>query len=239
MALSKSCNTFYKTILADVVTQLSAHFRFDYEEAMDLFKLKKEKVYSFPSHNMNNYFTRTNFTNQILPIFATKLQHTIAFFKSEEGDLSSKTISEIASQWLEVAFKNGIEAECPKKDSEPDCKIFNKETQKMDPWELKCTSGENWRGGEYSKRPGYYVLMAYNITGENEIECFAGRLYLVESDWNKSKKNKEGKKNYYATTFGKKDLMAKIEAGEAEILFGSIERYRNNKCIRMTKQKIS
>ena len=191
------------------------------------------------SNTMNKYFTNAAFISKVLPIFTSKLQRTIAFFKSEEGDIGSKQMSEIASQWLEVAFKNGIGAECPKKDSEPDCKMFNKETQKMDPWELKCTSGENWRGGEYSKRPGYYVLMAYNITGGNEIECFAARLYLKESDWTKSKKNKEGKKNYYGTTFGKKDLMAKIEAGEARILFGSIERYRNNKCIRMTKQKIS
>jgi hypothetical protein len=182
---------------------------------------------------MNHYFTKEVFMGKILPIFATKLQRTIAFFNSEELEICNKQISEIASQVLEVSFKRGIGAECPKKDSEPDCKILNEETKKMDAWELKCTSGENWRGGEYSKRPGYYVLMAYNIAEGTNIECFASRLYLEESDWKKS-----GSKNYYATTFGKKELMTCMDEGKVEILHGEIE--RKGRCqIKMVKKKIS
>ena len=182
-------------------------------------------------NKMNIYFTRTTFATRVLPIFATKLQRTIAFFTQEGLDICNKQISEIASQVLEVAFKDGIGAECPKKDSEPDCKILNPETGQMTAWELKCTSGEGWRGGEYSKRPGYYVLMAYNITVEKAIECFAARLHLEENDWKKSRSN-----TYYATSFGKKQLMNCIDQGKVEILHGSIE--RKGRQIKMTKEKI-
>jgi len=43
MILSKAVNTLYKTILVNVVSQLSTRFGFDYAEAMDLLKLKKKK----------------------------------------------------------------------------------------------------------------------------------------------------------------------------------------------------
>ena len=178
---------------------------------------KYYETYNKPTE-MDNYFTKDYFNNIIVPLFKTRIMQIIDLRKSG-WDISSKMISELASQALELAFKDSkLIVETPKLDKDPDMLLgYDKK-----PWEIKCTSTDGWRGGEYSKRPGYYILLTYNIIGDN-INIFAARLSMTEEDWITSKPKDESKEQkYYATTFGKKELLKYINENKAEILCGDI-----------------
>jgi len=152
---------------------------------------------------MNHYFTKDHFSNHTIKYFVKNLKKYLILFNNDELDISNKMKSEFASQIAEKSIKETIPGTiCPKLDKEPDCKIPHKITNNLTPWEIKCTTGDNWRGGEYSKRPGYYLLISWKQTEQN-IAIFAARLHMTEDDWDKSKPKKNGDKNYYATTFPK------------------------------------
>ena len=123
----------------------------------------------------------------------TKLLNTYADFGLRK---SAKQISEDISGLLETAIERNIEgAFAPKKDSEPDI-WYNSEAV-----EIKTSAGTTWRGGEYSKRPGYYIFVTYILDENNVPSFYIAGIPLKETDWKISRSKK-----YYATTYGKKEL---------------------------------
>jgi hypothetical protein len=109
---------------------------------------------------------------------------------------SPKQISEDVSGLLETAIERNIEgAIAPKKDSEPDIWLNGKAV------EIKTSAGTQWRGGTFSKRPGYYIFVTYTLDEYNVPSFYIAGIDLKEEDWKSSTSD-----NYYATTYGKKEL---------------------------------
>tara|TARA_B100001996_G_C18632671_1_gene582408 strand:+ start:294 stop:800 length:507 start_codon:yes stop_codon:yes gene_type:complete len=107
-----------------------------------------------------------------------------------------KNISEDISGLLETAIERNVEgAIAPKVDSEPDIRYNGK------PVEIKTSAGTNWRGGTFSKRPGYYIFVTYTLDENNVPSFYIAGIDLVEEDWKSSTSE-----NYYATSYGKKEL---------------------------------
>ena len=107
-----------------------------------------------------------------------------------------KNISEDISGLLETAIERNVEgAIAPKVDSEPDIRYYGV------PVEIKTSAGTNWRGGTFSKRPGYYIFVTYTLDENNVPSFYIAGIDLVEEDWKSSTSE-----NYYATSYGKKEL---------------------------------
>ena len=107
-----------------------------------------------------------------------------------------KNISEDISGLLETAIERNNEgAIAPKVDSEPDIRYNGKAV------EIKTSAGTNWRGGTFSKRPGYYIFVTYELDENNNPSFYIAGIDLKEEDWKVS-----SSKNYYATSYGKKEL---------------------------------
>jgi len=81
------------------------------------------------------------------------------------------------------------------------------------PYEIK-TIAENrvWRGGDFSKRPGDYLLISYRIGQDKRLGWFVLQTKLEESEWISS-----GSGNYYATSV---DLDYILNRGDYRILWG-------------------
>ena len=109
---------------------------------------------------------------------------------------SPKNISEDISGLLETAIERNIEgAVAPKVDHEPDIR-YNGEAV-----EIKTSAGTSWRGGTFSKRPGYYIFVTYTLDEDNVPSFYIAGIPLEEKYWKNSTSE-----NYYATTYGKKEL---------------------------------
>ena len=107
-----------------------------------------------------------------------------------------KNISEDISGLLETAIERNVEgAIAPKVDSEPDIRYNGTAV------EIKTSAGTNWRGGTFSKRPGYYIFVTYELDENNNPSFYIAGIDLKEEDWRVS-----SSKNYYATSYGKKEL---------------------------------
>jgi len=103
----------------------------------------------------------------------------------------SEDIAGLFETIMESEYRN---IRAPKKDSEPDLYFGDI------PIEIKVTSTETWRGGGYSKRSGYFLLLNWSIEN-NQPKFFIAGINMKENDWS------TGKDNYYATTFSKRDLI--------------------------------
>jgi hypothetical protein len=109
---------------------------------------------------------------------------------------SPKNISEDISGLLETAIERNIEGAIASKiDSEPDIR-YNGEAV-----EIKTSAGTTWRGGTFSKRPGYYIFVTYTLDENNVPSFYIAGINLKEEDWKSSTSD-----SYYATTYGKKEL---------------------------------
>jgi len=138
---------------------------------------------------------------------------------------SAKQKSEDISGLLETAIEDLIEgAVAPKVDSEPDIRL------KGAPVELKTSAGDCWRGGTFSKRGGHFVFINWETDDKNNPSFFIAGIDLVEEDWKMSTSD-----NYYATTFGKKELLENID--RVTFYTGSLESYKRGKqtCIKLHK----
>jgi len=168
----------------------------------------------------------TNFSEVLLKTEKDFLD-CINFYNSKGLRKSNKQLSEDLSGLLETNIENTIEgAVAPKVDSEPDIRYNGV------PVEIKCTSGEQWRGGAYSKRDGYYLMVTWNvIEGAVKLLCYG--LNLTKKDWQGGLTG-----NYYGTTFGKKQLMEKVEQNLVDEYRGRMEKYsRGGKnCIKVIKE---
>lgn len=129
--------------------------------------------------------------------------------------LSTKLKSELISNIIETSFSTIVpHTYDPKKDSEPD--LYIHET----PLEIKTSkTTHTWRGGEYSKRNGNFLLIGWGEI-DNHIKWFVLFTNLNENHWNSSKS-----KNYYATTIKLSDV---LKLQDTEILYGKTIKKRIN-----------
>ena len=94
--------------------------------------------------------------------------------------VSAKQMSELVSALLENAIADNIDgAIAPKVDSEPDI-LYNRNSV-----EIKTSTGETWRGGTFSKRPGYYVYVKWELNHNGSPRFYIAGVQLQESDWKK------------------------------------------------------
>jgi len=170
-----------------------------------------------------------NFENfdAVLDVVKTRFADLKSAYDKHRIVKTKKQLSEDVSALFETAMEDVYtNVVAPKKDSEPD--IY------MDgiPVEIKTTKGEDWTGGEYSKRPSQYLLVAWEDVGQ-DTRFFVANLYLKEEDWKSSKSDK-----YYGTNFSKKDIISRIEnQKDVDILSGEIYSYNRGKqkCIKVIK----
>jgi hypothetical protein len=131
--------------------------------------------------------------------------------------MSAKLRSEIISALLENNMERYIpHARAGTSDREADVYIQNV------PLEIKTAfNARDWRGGEYSKRRGDFLLISWTVTTTNELAWFAVHTLLTEQDWKSS-----GSQNYYATTV---TLDAVLQNGQSTVLIGDIRQARKLK----------
>ena len=126
--------------------------------------------------------------------------------------LRTKLYSELISNILEESFRTVVPGcRVGIGDGEADIYIVGQ------PVEIK-TSAKNrvWRGGDFSKRPGRYLLVGYEITEQKTLRWFLLDTVLQEWEWVSS-----GSGNYYATSV---DLDYILNRGDFEILWGDIRK---------------
>lgn len=83
------------------------------------------------------------------------------------------------------------------------------------PLELKTThDSREWRGGDYSKRMGDFMLISWKDDGD-KLALFAVHTKLEKEDWKSSKSER-----YYATSINIDDLLQK----DIEVLVGGIKK---------------
>jgi len=140
---------------------------------------------------------------------------------------TTKQKSEDISGLLENAMEDLIEgAVAPKIDSEPDIRLNG------EPVEIKTSGNWNagtWQSGGFSKRDGHFIFVLWELDENNKPSFFVAGKNLLESDWVPSKS-----KNYYGTSYGKKNLYEKKD----DVIFyhGYLEQYgKMKKCIRIHK----
>ena len=126
-------------------------------------------------------------------------------------DIENKLISELISKITEkVAAKyfaklyNSDKVRCAKNDNEPDI-IFDKDSIEIKVAKTTDNNVVNWRGGEYSKREGTFILIAWNFCNpeKNRFKIAVYKVNLTKQDWIVSKV-----KNYYATIYNMNLLVA-------------------------------
>ena len=169
-----------------------------------------------------------NHWSEIHSYIVDKAESYLTTFENDGLNISAKMQSEFISQICESAFeivlKNAqVDVLSPKKDNEPDCYVLGEAV------ELKTTKGETWRGGEFSKRPGLYILLSWSKNRDNKISLFAAMQKMEESDWisSMSKAVKNGKKaTYYGTSYSKANL---VNQNKYTVLSGDISVKTMNK----------
>jgi len=133
------------------------------------------------------------------------------FHRELLDELGAKSQSESISKILEMSFKSIVpDARTGRGDHEAD--VYINEI----PLELKTTKkSRSWRGGEYSKRSGDFLLISWDMDANGNIMWFAIHAVLEKSDWISS-----GSKNYYATTISLDEVIAK----GGKVLYGDVRK---------------
>lgn len=114
--------------------------------------------------------------------------------------MSVKLQSEIMSALIQEQFEQQVPAaQVGAGDHEADVYIAGA------PLELKTSYGSReWRGGEYSKRSGDFLLISWKLSDTNIPTWCALHATLNETDWKSSVS-----KNYYATTISLDEVLRK------------------------------
>ena len=162
-------------------------------------------------------------TKEVVEKLSSDIKELFDFYDKKGLRKSDKQKSEDISGLLETVMADLVEgAVAPKVDSEPDIRLNG------NPIEIKTSSGETWRGGAYSKRGGHFIFVTWELDENNVPALFLAGIDLVESDWKMSKS-----KNYYATTYGKKELYTNKD--RVTFYHGSLEGYARGKqtCIKV------
>ena len=138
----------------------------------------------------------TIITNEVLDKLRSDTKRLFDIYDEFGLSKTPKQKSEDISALLENAIEEYIDgAVAPKVDSEPDIYYYGK------PVEIKTSAGTSWRGGTFSKRPGYYVFVTYSLDESNMPVFYIAGIPLEEEDWKSSTSD-----SYYATSYGKKEL---------------------------------
>ena len=135
-------------------------------------------------------------------------------FQEKLGDrMSSKLQSEIISLLVQKAAERVIpDARCGHGDKEADLYLSGT------PVELKTSLRSNtWRGGEYSKRSGDFLLLSWDVTATGLPMWCLVHASLSEDDWRSS-----GSANYYATTISLDEALRK----NGQVLVGTVRKAR-------------
>lgn len=157
--------------------------------------------------------------NDVISEVKNKVKKCLRFYKQIGLVKSKKQISEDISGIFECVMQSSYsDVRAPKNDSEPDLYVGDI------PIEIKTTSTTSWRGGSLSKRSGYFVMISWEMQGEN-INLFIAGVELKEKDW---KKLSNG---YYATSFTKGELIDR----KIDIYCGDIYKYNRglSDCVRI------
>ena len=157
----------------------------------------------------------TNLLNNNLSEIESRLNKGFKDYKSIPGyeKHSTKLKSEILSNLIESVVSELItEAVAPGKDHMADLIVDGT------PLEIKTTAtSDSWRGGEFSKRPGDYIMVGWEeVCGV--LKTFMLHTFLEESHWKSS-----GSGNYYATSISLSDIIEKVPYN---ILKGKVEKKR-------------
>lgn len=150
-----------------------------------------------------------------LPVVLTATAADFKLFADKLGArMSAKLRSEIISALLEINMERYVPgAVAGKGDHEADVYINGM------PLELKTAfNAREWRGGEYSKRHGNFLLVSWKSTEQNDIEWFALHAMLSEQDWKSSTSA-----NYYATSI---TLDAALQNCNGQVLIGEVRQAR-------------
>jgi len=146
-----------------------------------------------------------------------KATRGVKLLKRKLPNAGVKNLSEMLSKDLEGIFANLLTKSLrypvtnPSSDNDPDL-YFTNHTSSEKAVEIKVTSGEKWRGGEFSKRSSPTLLVSWDP--ENIGTYYVSFLMLRKSDWISS-----SSASYYAPTFGKKELFSR---SDREDLRGSL-----------------
>lgn len=117
------------------------------------------------------------------------------FFSNKQLSENFSRLLESKGQTVFSQYYKGMVANASA-DSEPDLSFDGV------PLEIKVTNGEQWTGGEFSKRPSDYLLVSRN---EDFTKFFVCLVHLEKSEWN------SGGENFYGTNYKKKQLNEKTE----------------------------
>ena len=162
-------------------------------------------------------------TKEVIERLINDTKETFDFYDKKGLRKSNKQKSEDISGLLETAMADLITgAVAPKVDSEPDIRLNGA------PIEIKTSFGETWRGGAYSKRGGHFIFVTWSLDKNNTPSFFIAGADLDEKDWKPS-----GSANYYATTYGKKELY--INRERVTFYHGYLEGYDRGKqtCVKI------
>jgi hypothetical protein len=153
-----------------------------------------------------------NILEEYLPdVFADAEQRWDLFMNASNGklDKKKKLQSELMSIVLEAAFEDTVpNTRSGDGDHEADVYIDGV------PLEIKTThDSRQWRGGEYSKRGGDFLLVTWKLDDNDGLKMWAAHVVLQKEDWTTS-----GSDNYYATTI---DLDTVLNL-DAKVLIGEV-----------------
>lgn len=130
------------------------------------------------------------------------------FKKKFDVKLSGKLLSEIFSNLLEQKasniFSKRLRYEIRKANSDNDPDLFF--TKINLPMEVKVAGGQVWRGGEFSKRASWHLMVSRNDTFDAFFVC----LVNMESNGGLWVSSMQQGKDYYAPSF-KKDKIFELQ----------------------------
>ena len=153
------------------------------------------------------------------------------FKKKFDVKLSGKLLSEIFSNLLEQRaskiFSKRLRYEVRKANSDNDPDLFF--TRLNLPMEIKVTSGQVWRGGEFSKKASWHLMVARNDAFDEFFVC------LVNMDSNGGSSMQQGK-DYYAPSF-KKDKIFELQK-QIPVFVGRIDKSERG-AIKIILEKVS
>jgi len=130
------------------------------------------------------------------------------------GKILSETFSNLLEQISAKIFTKylGYEVKKAKSDNDPDLTF----TKINLPMEIKVTSGQVWRGGEFSKRASYHLMVSRN---DDFDEFFVALVNMGKGNGLWISAMQQGK-NYYAPSF-KKDQIFELK-DKIQIFFGDV-----------------
>lgn len=155
------------------------------------------------------------------------------FKKKFDVKLSGKLLSEIFSNLLEQkasrVFSKRLSYEVRKASSDNDPDLFF--TKINLPMEIKVASGQVWRGGEFSKRASWHLMVSRNETFDEFFVC----LVNMNSKGGLWVSSMQQGKDYYAPSF-KKDKIFELK-NQIPVFVGKIIKSERG-AVRLVLEKV-